>query len=31
MFPTSYKINRILLDFEDMGLDEHEEFESVGI
>lgn len=31
MFPTGYKLGCISLDFEDMGLEEHEEFESVGI
>lgn len=31
MFPTGYKLRCISLDFEDMGLEEHEEFESVGI
>lgn len=31
MFSTGYKLRRISVDFEDMGLEEHEGFESVGI
>jgi len=30
LFPTSYKTNRKSLDLEDVGLEEHEEFEGVG-